>query len=186
MPKLYTMVIGVVGTAVVVGGIGYSINNNNSNNNTVAPETVNTSMNSNSTSGEIKINDPDGSYKLYSDPSITKPPVTDFVWGNGQTLTLEYDGSKTTKNGEVVEGSLLYQTYYVEPNGNVQPMGGGVFEENTKGVFTTSSKVFASNADGRPGFIEVTVVQDSGIEDGQIQGKNVNLGMYRIKYEVAE
>jgi len=128
--------------------------------------------------------DPNGEYTLFSDPSVTLKPDTGVLFGNGQTLTFEYDGSKTN-NDEYA--TLSYQLFYVQDDGMVQPMGGGNVEGKGKGTFTLSDSVFNSNAANRPGFLELTGTYDTGVDDsGQIKGSNVKLGMYSVTFDVAE
>ena len=135
------------------------------------------------TSGGAAIKDPDGYYKYFSDASITKPPQKDAPFGNGQTISLEYDGSKS-KEGD----SLFYQLSYVNKDGSVLPVTGGAFTGVTRGTFSTNGKVFTSDADGRPGFIEVSIVQNARVVGGEagVAGKNVKLGVYPIVFEVSK
>jgi len=135
------------------------------------------------TSGGAAIKDPDGYYKYFSDPSMTKPPPKDALFGNGQTIAIEYDGSKSEELD-----SVFYQLFYVDKEGSVRPVTGGPFEGMTKGTFTTNSKVFTSEADGRPGFMEVSIVQNVKVVGGEqgITGKKVKLGMYPIKFDVSK
>jgi hypothetical protein len=177
MPKPIILVAGAVVAVAVVGGVVF----------TVTKKDKDTSANSNgssSQSSDVAVVDPDGTYKYFSDPSITKAPEKNAKFGNGQTISVEYDGSKSPdEDGDI----LSYQLYYVQEDGKVQPMGGGTMEGKTSGTFSTSDMVFNSSANGRPGFIEITTVTDSGLSDsGQITGKNVVLGMYPITFEVAE
>lgn len=133
---------------------------------------------------KVALDDPEGTYKLFSDPSVTKHPANDVKFGNGQTLTFEYDGSKTANDPDA---TLSYQLYYIQDDGKVQPMGGGnVVGEGGKGTFTLSDKVFNSSAKDRQGFLELQGTYDSGITDGKITGKNVTLGMYSVSFDVSE
>jgi hypothetical protein len=130
--------------------------------------------------GDVAIKDPAGFYKLFSDASITKPPESNLVFGNGQTFTIEYDGSKS-KEGD----SVFYQITYVDPEGSVRPITGGSFDGVTRGTFSTDKKVYESAADGRPGFMEVSVVQNAKVVGGDqgVTGQNVRLGVYPITIE---
>lgn len=121
-------------------------------------------------------------YTYFSDPSITKPPVKDALFGNGQTITIEYDRSKSQPSDPV-----FYQLFYVDPEGSVRPITGSPFEEKTSGVFTTSNKVYSSEANGRPGFMEVIIVQNAKVVGGDqgVTGKSVRLGMYPIQLQVS-
>lgn len=132
-----------------------------------------------STSQQTAIKDPSGSYTLRSDGSIKKHPETGAVVGNGKLIEFQYDGSKGP--------NLDYQLYYVDSNGSVHPIGGSNFESKGNGLFTREITVFNSSANLRPGFMEITTVSDSGLNDkGAITGKNVSLGMYAVTLEVSE
>ncbi len=141
------------------------------------------STSSSSQTSGVTIKDPDGFYKYFSDPSITKQPQKDAVFGNGQKISIEYDGSKS-KEGD----SVFYQLSYVDTEGNVRPVTGGPFDRITKGTFSTDSKVYTSQADGRPGFMEVSIVQNAKVVGGEqgVTGTHVKLGMYPIKFEVSK
>lgn len=180
MPKAVQFA-SILGVAIILGGLGYVFLGRDAS----APDGKSMGSESDPLAG-VTINDPSGVYKPYMDPSITRGIPAGTVWGNGQTISIDYDGSKTTKDGKVVEGSVFYQTYYVGTSGSVYPMSGGVFVEGPKGTYKADNKTYTSAADGRPGFVEVSVVQDSGMKDGQISGKNVNIGMFPIKFQVAE
>jgi len=146
------------------------------------PSSDSSTSSSSQTSG-VTIKDPAGFYNYFSDPSITKPPQKDAVFGNGQKISIEYDGSKS-KEGD----SVFYQLSYVDKEGDVRPVTGGPFDGTTKGTFSTDSKVFTSEADGRPGFMEVSIVQNAKVVGGEqgVTGTHVKLGMYPIKFEVSK
>lgn len=173
MPKPALVLIGV-GAAVVIGGAIIMV----SQKDTPAADSSNTSSSAQQSSADAKLDDPDGVYKLYSDPSVSKYPEANVEFGNGQTLTFEYDGSKTN-NDEYA--TLSYQLYYIQDDGKVQPMGGGNMEGRGKGTFTVSNSVFNSNAKDRSGFLELEGTYTSGTS-----GTNVKLGMYAIKFDVSE
>ena len=168
--------IGAVGLAAVFGFGCSSVDS-------IKNQSSEPSSSSSSQTSGVTIKDADGFYKYFSDPSITKPPQKDALFGNGQTISIEYDGSKS-KEGD----SVFYQLSYVDKEGNVRPATGGPFEGTTKGTFKTNSKVYTSDADGRPGFIEVSIVQNAKVVGGEqgITGKNVKLGMYPIKFDVSK
>jgi hypothetical protein len=121
--------------------------------------------------------------KLFADPSVTKFPAKDFVYGNGQTLSIEYDGSKS-KAGDPVFFDLMM----INPDGVVVQIGSDTFEGRTPDkVFTKSNKIFKSDADGQSGFVEIKVVQNSGLDaNGKISGKNVMLARFPIKFEASK
>jgi hypothetical protein len=169
MPKPLTIAI-VVGAVVVIGGGAI-----------LAVNLLGGGANNNAT---VKIVDPEGTYNFFSDPSVTSYPEKNAVFGNGQSLAFEYDGSKTNKD---MTATLSYQLYYVQEDGKVQPMGGGNLSGLGAGPFSTSSKVFNSAASGASGFFELIATYDTKAdENGHITGKNVPLGMYPIKFEVAQ
>ena len=135
---------------------------------------------SNSQKSDQKIKDPSGDYKLFSDPSITKPPAKDEVLGGGKPISIEYDGSKS-KEGS----SLFYKTYRVDKDGVVRLITGSSFTGITKGTFTTSDKVFDADADGRPGFLEVFIIKASATDSAAggssaVDSTPIKLGMYAI------
>ena len=128
-----------------------------------------------STTGHAaEIKDPSGFYKPFSDASITKAPEKDMKIGNGQLVSISYNGSKGGP-------SLFYQLSYVDPEGNVRPMTGGPFDDKGNGLFTRDIKVFTSDANGRPGFMEVTTVSGAGMA-----GKIVKLGTYPVVFEISK
>ena len=122
--------------------------------------------------GEIK--DPTGFYKPFSDASITKAPEKDMKIGNGQLVSISYDGSKGGP-------SVFYKLSYVDPEGEVRPVTGGPFDAKGNSLFTCDIKVFTSEADGRPGFMEVSTISGAGMA-----GKPVKLGMYPVVFEIAK
>lgn len=173
MPKPI-IVAGVVGVVVVVGGVVIVANSMNK------PKTTSTDTNSKTSQSApaTKLNDPNGDYNVFSDPSVTKYPEKDATFGNGQTLTFEYDGTKTNNDDYA---TLSYQLYYIQDNGGVIPMGGGNVEGKGRGTFTLSDKVFNSNAKNRSGFLELSGTYTSGTS-----GTNVKLGMYPIKFDISD
>ncbi|MFY9228579.1 MAG: hypothetical protein WAO28_04645 [Candidatus Microsaccharimonas sp.] len=179
MPKPLVIAGAVIGAVVVVGG-GILIATNL---NKGAPAQSNDTTNS-TQSSNTKLVDPDGVYDYFSDPSVTKFPAKGATFGNGQTLTFEYDGSKTNND---TYATLSYQLYYIQSDGKVQPMTGGNLEGKGSGTFTVSDLVFNSNAKDASGFFELIGTYDTGTDDsGKITGKNVTLGMYPIKFEISE
>ena len=129
---------------------------------------------------DFVIKDPSGYFKPFSDASITRPPESNPVFGTGQTFSFEYDGSKS-KEGD----SVFYEISYVKPDGAVIRASNGSFDGTTRGVFSTDKKIYDSAADGRPGFIEVSVVQNAKVVGGNtgITGGFLRLGLYPIRIE---
>ncbi len=175
MPKVAIIAI-IVGAVVIVGG-GIFLATTMTKNSTSDTSKVTTN------DSTTKLDDPDGVYNFVSDPSVTKYPEKNVVFGNGQTLTFEYDGSKTNNDAYA---TLSYQLYYIQSDGKVQPMGGGNLDGKGSGTFSTSDKVFNSSASGASGFFELQGTYDTSAATGTITGKNVTLGMYPIKFEIAE
>ncbi len=175
MPKSTMLTRGVLAAVLVVSVIALVGCNKEGGSSTSS---------SSQTSG-VAIKDPNGYYNYFSDPSITKQPQKDAVFGNGQTISIEYDGSKSKEGGG---DSVFYQLSYVDPEGNVRPVTGGPFEGMTKGTFSTNSKVYTSQADGRPGFMEVSIVRNAKFVGGEqgVTGEKLKLGMYPIKYEISK
>lgn len=177
MPKPVIIVVAAVVAVVVIGGVVVLSKKDSSGSTT-------SSQSSNPETKKAAVSDPNGDYKLFSDPSVTKYPEANVKFGNGQTLTFEYDGSKTD-NDEYA--TLSYQLYYVQDNGGVIPMGGGNIEGKGSGAFTLSDKVFNSSAKNRQGFLELEGTYGTGVsESGQITGKNVKLGMYAVEFDIAD
>jgi hypothetical protein len=184
MPKPIVLIAGAVVTVGVVAGVVLMKGSNKETTNNT------TSGNSNTAAEVAKktntaLDDPEGVYDLFSDPSVTKHPENDVLFGDGQTLTFEYDGSKTNNDPYA---TLSYQLYYIQENGKVQPMGGGnVVGEGGKGTFTVSDSVFNSSAKDRSGFLELQGTYDASLnENGVATGKNVTLGMYSVKFDVSD
>ena len=123
------------------------------------------------------------SKKLFADPSVTRFPDKDFVYGNGQKLSIEYDGSKS-KAGDPV----FFDLTMITPEGVVVQIGSDTFDGKTPDrVFTKANKLFRSEADGRSGFVEIKVVQNSGLDaNGKISGNNVMLARFPIKFEASK
>jgi hypothetical protein len=121
--------------------------------------------------------------KLFADPSVTKFPAANFVYGNGQTLSVEYDGSKS-KAGD----SLFFDLMMINPDGVVVQVGSNVFDGKVPDrVFTKSNKIFNSDVDGRSGFVEIKVVQNVGLDaNGKISGKNLMIARFPIKFEASK
>lgn len=176
MPKPVLIAAGIVTVVVIVGGVLLVTQKKDGNDkDSVAQQP------SNSQTSDQKIKDPNGDYKLFSDPSITKPPTKDEVLGGGKAISLEYDGSKS-KEGS----SLFYKTYYVDKENEVHMITGSSFSGITKGTFTTSDKVFDSSADGRPGFLEVYIIKAAATDasaggPSALDSTPIKLGMYAIK-----
>ncbi len=178
MPKPAFLAAGAIGAVVVIGGVVMLATNKDD-----TKSSNNTGSNSQAASS-TKLDDPEGVYNFFSDPSVTKYPEKNIEFGNGQTLTFEYDGSKTN-NDEYA--TLSYQLYYIQDNGKVIPMGGGNVEGKGKGTFTLSDKVFDSSAKDRSGFLELQGTYDTSASMTEgITGKNVKLGMYPIKFTISE
>ena len=107
-----------------------------------------------------------------SDKSITKPPAKGITIGDGRKVTIEYDKSK----GDI----LSYQLFYVDDSGSVIVMGGSTFDEDKDGdgVYNCDLITYTSNADGQEGFMEITTVSSDM--------KNVQLGMYPVKFKISK
>lgn len=176
MPKPALLLAGA-GALIVIGGAAFVMTQKDepaTNDNTGS-----TSQTSESAS-TTKLDDPNGDYTFFSDPSITKYPEKNVKFGNGQVLTFEYDGTKTNNDAYA---TLSYQLYYIQDDGKVQPMGGGNLEGKGSGTFTTAAedKVFNSSAKGKSGFFELQGTYTTGTT-----GTNVKLGMYPISFDIAE
>lgn len=173
MPKPAIVIGLIVGAVVIAGGatLAAVLSNNSSNNQSNQSSTTQSDK-------TTKIDDPEGVYDFFSDPSVTSYPEKGVKFGNGQTLSFEYDGSKTM-NDEYA--TLSYQLYYIQDNGKVIPMGGGNLEGRGSGTFTVSDSVFNSSAKNRDGFLELQGTYTEGTS-----GTNVTLGMYPIAFDIAD
>ncbi len=118
------------------------------------------------------IQDPAGTYKLFSDPSIRKPPAAGITIGGGEVVTVEWDNSK--------DDSLFYTVHFVDAEGQVRPAANSVFDAKGSGVFTRDMVIFESNADGRPGFLELHSVTHTKLGSDGVTGDKVKLGMYPV------
>lgn len=177
MSKLAVIIVG--GVIVVGGAIGGFVALNKKDD-----TKTNTSQTTGSSTKETKLDDPDGVYKLFSDASITSKPQDNVRFGNGQTLTWEYDGSKS-ENDEYA--TLSYQLFYVQDDGKVEPMGGGNVEgKGGKGTYTLSDNVFNPSAKDSKGFLELTVTWGTTFDGSSYKSNEETLGMYSVEFDVAE
>lgn len=174
------MIIGLVaaGAVIVIGGAVYFTTQNKS--------TDTNGSASQQSSKEVQIVDPEGVYKPFSDPSVIKHPDEDFVFGAGKPFVIEYDGTKTEKDPYA---TLSYQLYYIQDSGTVVNFTGGNLEGTDGiGAFKTDAKVFTSDADGRKGFVEVTVTYKASFDAvaQKYTGTTHKLGMYPVTFKVSE
>ena len=124
------------------------------------------------------------SYKLSSDPSVTKFPEPGAKFGNGQVLTFEYDGSKSDNDPDATIG---YDLSYDQGKGSLVPLSGSFLEGKGAGIFKATDSIFSSSADGKPGILVLSVTFNSGVDgSGKITGTTVELGRYLITIDVAE
>lgn len=177
MPKSNIFIGGFITLVIIIGGVFTYISfNSSSNTKSTSPNSYLGNTSKPDTSAGIV--DPNGEYKLFSDPSIVKQPDQNALFGNGQTITVEYDQSK----GEA-GSALFYKLYYVDKKGEVLQLTDSRFETRDGNIYSTSNKVFNSDADGLNGFMEVFIVNDAEISGGTATGKTVKLGMYPIRFE---
>ncbi len=174
MAKPALIATGILAVVILVGGGILAMNQNGGDNKSV------TEQKSDVKTTDSKINDPNDEYKFSSDSSITKVPIKDEVIGGGKAISIEYDGSKTKENS-----SLFYTLYYVDKEGDVRELTGSSFTGINNGTFTTSDKVFDSDADGRPGFLKVYVIKSSAIDpaaggSSALASTPIILGMYPV------
>ena len=177
MPKPALKAIGVVATAaaVVVGAAGVAMSNDSSKVTASADQPRKLAQNS-----DVKFNDPYGEYKLFSDASITKAPTKGEVIGGGKAISIGYDGSKTKANS-----SLFYTLYFVDKHSSVRELTNSSFTGINKGTFTTSDKVFNSDANGRPGFLKVYFIKSAASDPAAggskaLASTPIALGMYAV------
>lgn len=179
MPKPIVIAAIVTGAVVVIaGGAVLAMNMPKANTNSSSNGTTAISQ-----PKEVALVDPDGVYDYFSDPSMTKYPEKNAVFGNGQTLTFEYDGSKTNNDPYA---TLSYFPFYIQDDGTVVPLGGGNITGRGSGTFTVSNSVFNSDAKDRKGFLQIVGTYDTSVGENGATGQNVTLGMYPIVFDVAE
>jgi hypothetical protein len=177
MPKSNILIGGIVIVVVIIGGVfAFNSFNNSSNTKTTSPNSY--IENTSKPDKNVSIVDPNGEYKLFSDPSIVKQPEKNAVFGNGQTITVEYDQSKGDAGS-----ALFYKLYYVDKKGVVVQLSDSRFENRNGNVYSTSNKVFNSDADGLNGFMGVFIVNNAKISSTSASGDTVKLGMYPIRFE---
>ncbi|CAN5446556.1 hypothetical protein BH11CYA1_BH11CYA1_46590 [soil metagenome] len=175
MPKPALIAIGVVAAAVVLGAAGAAMSKDSSNDTAAADQQRKLAQNP-----DAKINDPYGEYKLFSDASITKAPTKGEVIGGGKAISIGYDGSKTKANS-----SLFYTLYFVDKHSSVRELTNSSFTGINKGTFTTSDKVFNSDANGRPGFLKVYFIKSAASDPAAggskaLASTPIALGMYAV------
>lgn len=180
MVKTSVIVAGVVGVAVVIGGIVYFTKDDKQASSSSSTNSI-TSQNKK----DVAVNDPNGEYKLFSDPSITKKPEAGVEFGNGQVLSFDYDGSKSNNDSSA---KITYDLFYIQDNGSVIPMGGAPLEGTGSGTFKTadSDRVFKSEANGRKGFMQLTVTSDTKFDGNKYTSDQVKLGTYAVTFTVAQ
>lgn len=174
MPKSTLLIASFIAVVAIIAVVFVY----NSQNNTSTSKSSQTSSSEVKKDTDITVIDPNGEYKLFSDPSITKQPQKNAVFGNGQTITVEYNQSKGDAGS-----ALFYRLYYVDKKGVVFQLADSTFETRNGNAYSTSGKVFRSEADGLNGFIEVFFVKDARISATAATGTQVKLGLYPIKFE---
>ena len=150
----------------------------NNNENGSSPNTASANQ---STDSSTKITDPRGDYVLRSDAAITLPPAPNITIGDGTLIEVGYDGSKGT--------GLAYQLFYVRADGSVRSITNASFDDLGGGKFSRDIVVFDADADGRPGFIELsTMLIPDGVtvEQKVSNAKFITLGMYPVRYRVKQ
>lgn len=181
MSKALIGSIVAVGAVAVIAGVIFVTTQNKP-----ASTNTDTAASSQQSNKEVALVDPEGTYKLFSDPSITKHPEAGFVVGGGEPFSVDYDGSKSAGSTDAI---LSYQLYYIQDDGKVINFTGGTLQgQGGKGTFTADGKVFTSAADGRKGFVEVTVTYGVTFDAAakKYNGTTTKLGMYSVKFKVSE
>lgn len=123
----------------------------------------------------------DADYALFSDPAMSVHPKDGSVFGDGSTFTFQFD-----KHDETRAPTYGYDLSYIQDSGSASPMGGAFFDQDETGGFTTSNKVFDSAADGRHGFMTVSVTQDPTIDGTALDAKTTVLGRYCVLFKVSD
>lgn len=94
-------------------------------------------------------------YDYFSDSSITRVPEDGQDFGDGTELTFEGPTSI----------SPLYTLYYVDEKGEAIYQSGGAFDPSAPdGTYTTVNELFGSEADGRPGILELETIYENGMQ----------------------
>ena len=175
MPKSNIIIAIIVSVGIIGGAIFFFTSKNTTSGNSSSSSQTATQADNKSS---VAVIDPNGEYKLFSDPSIVKQPEKNLVFGNGQTITVEYDQSKGDAGS-----AFFYKLYYVDKKGVVFQVTDSRFESRNGNVYSTSNKVFNSDADGLSGFLEIFIVPDAKLANGVASGSQLKLGMYSIKFE---
>jgi len=93
-------------------------------------------------------------FEYFSDSSVTASPEPGAAFGDGSTITFNAPD----------EYYATYDLYYVDENGEAFENSSGVFDnEAPEGVYNTSSFVYGSEANDRPGILELTTVYHDGL-----------------------
>jgi len=116
----------------------------------------------------------DDSYEPYSDPALSTHPEDGTSWGDGTKLDFTYDDYDPARFPQ-----FGYDLGYIQDDGTVSPMGGGFFDKDDEGNFSTSNNVFDSNAFGNYGFMTVTITQEP---EGGGELATETLGVYCLKF----
>ena len=122
-------------------------------------------------------------WEEFADPALTTVPERGAKFGNGSaTLDFVY-----ADNDDSRYPTYGYQLAYIQGDGGVIPMGGNNFYDVVDGAFSTSDEIFESNADGRYGFMSVSVTQDPSIDDANnMDAATTELGIFCIYFVVAD
>ena len=126
-------------------------------------------------SAPTAIKDPDGRYKLFSDPRIKNAPAAGFKVGNGQVFSVEYPSGTDT---------VFYDLSFVDRDGVVRPAKSSSLVTKDQMLHSSEIVVFDSDADGRPGFMSIHTVGTTKVDDsGKVSGQPVRLGVYAVTIE---
>ncbi|TBN56290.1 hypothetical protein EYE40_02140 [Glaciihabitans arcticus] len=117
----------------------------------------------------------DDSYAPFSDPALSAHPEDGTEWGDGTKLDFTYDAYDAARFPQ-----FGYDLGYIQDDGSVSPMGGGFFDKDEEGNFSTSNNVFDSNAFGNYGFMTVTITQEA--EGGGDPLTTETIGVYCLKF----
>lgn len=122
----------------------------------------------------------DGDYNTYTDASVKKYPEAGTVIDKNSEITIEYDGSKSTNDPLSL---VNYELFYIMGDGSVSSMGGGPLTGKGNGVYALSKPVIKSEAEGKKGFLKLSVTYDVKSVNGETTAQSANLGYYSVSFK---
>lgn len=164
MPKVMKTVMVVAVVAVVATGAFFAVKKYNANSDSAKQKNA-------AELAKEASSVPNG-HALATDKSVTAYPGAGAVYGSGQTLTFTYDGSKSSGDANAV---LSYDVSYTDENETFTSLATGTLSGKGSGDFTMADKIADAKANGKPGYVEISVTSN---------GKKTKLGLYGVLIEV--